>query len=140
MSLGNPAGEITSFKDEVLRQFKVVREDIEKYGGQLDEYKDRLNVEMTNLKVEVATLKLKLSFMAGLYGVIGGAIPAVVAIALRFLKLSDRMIRLKRGGPAGVLFMVGVSIGRSPGQSPAAKTNDPHQDRLGGRSLEDAVQ
>jgi hypothetical protein len=81
-----PLDEVTSFKDEVLRQFKMVREDIEKYGGQLDEYKDRLNVEMTNLKVEVATLKLKLSFMAGLYGVIGGAIPAVVAIALRFLK------------------------------------------------------
>jgi hypothetical protein len=33
LSLGNPAGEITSFKDEVLRQFKVVREDIENTVG-----------------------------------------------------------------------------------------------------------
>ena len=59
MSLGNPAGEITSFKDEVLRQFKMVREDIEKYGGQLDEYKDRLNLEITNFRVDAATRRLK---------------------------------------------------------------------------------
>jgi len=32
------------------------------------------------LKVEVATLKMKLSFMAGFYGVLGGAIAAVVTI------------------------------------------------------------
>jgi hypothetical protein len=32
------------------------------------------------LKVEVATLKMKLSFMAGFYGVLGGAIAAFIAI------------------------------------------------------------
>jgi hypothetical protein len=82
----SPPDEVTGFKEEVLRQFKMVREDIEKYSEQLVEHKDRLNVEMTNLKVEVATLKMKLSFMAGLYGVLGGAIPAIVTIALRFVK------------------------------------------------------
>jgi hypothetical protein len=82
----SPPDEVTGFKEEVLRQFKMVREDIEKYSEQLFEHKDRLNAEMTNLKVEVATLKMKLSFMAVFYGVLGGAIPAIVAIALRSAK------------------------------------------------------
>jgi len=78
------------FKDEVLRQFAMLRCDIEKLSAQLDEYKDRINEEVTNLKVEVATLKMKLSFMAGFYGVVGGAVTAFIAI------LSESLLRYSK--------------------------------------------
>jgi hypothetical protein len=78
------------FKDEVLRQFAMLRCDSEKLSAQLDEYKDRINEEVTNLKVEVATLKMKLSFMAGFYGVVGGAVTAFIAI------LSESLLRYSK--------------------------------------------
>ncbi|MGD0568469.1 MAG: hypothetical protein ABSA78_08685 [Candidatus Sulfotelmatobacter sp.] len=68
------------FKDEVLRQFAMVRRDIERLSTQFDGHKDRVNAEVSSLKVEVATLKMKLSFMAGFYGVLGGAIAAFITI------------------------------------------------------------
>jgi hypothetical protein len=75
-----PTDSSGDFKDEVLRQFAFLRGDIEKLAMQLDGHKDRVNSELSALKVEVATLKMKLSFMAGFYGVLGGAIAAVVTI------------------------------------------------------------
>ena len=74
------------FKEEVLRQFTMLRGDIEKLATQLDGYKDRMNAEMSCLKVEVATLKMKLSFIAGFYGVLGGAIAAFFTIVLTFVQ------------------------------------------------------
>jgi hypothetical protein len=75
-----PTDSSGDFKDEVLRQFAFLRGDIEKLAMQLDGHKERVNSELSALKVEVATLKMKLSFMAGFYGVLGGAIAAVVTI------------------------------------------------------------
>jgi hypothetical protein len=80
------AFETGEFKDEVLRVFGDIRKDIEKVSRQIDDHKEGYNREMTSLKVEVATLKLKLSFMAGFYGILGGAIPAVIGIVLHFAK------------------------------------------------------
>jgi hypothetical protein len=77
------------FKDEVLRQFAILRGDIEKLATQLDGHRDRINNEVTALKVELATLKMKLTFMAGFYGVLGGAITAFIAL------LSEAMLRSK---------------------------------------------
>jgi hypothetical protein len=68
------------FKDEVLRQFAMLRGDIEKLTTQLGGHRDRINDEVTALKVELATLRMKLSFMAGFYGVLGGAIAAFITI------------------------------------------------------------
>jgi hypothetical protein len=75
-----PTDSTWDFKDEVLRQFAFLRSDIEKFAVQLDGHKERVNTEVSALKVEVATLKMKLSFMAGFYGVVGGAIAAFITI------------------------------------------------------------
>ena len=68
------------FKDEVMRQFAFLRGDIEKFAAQLDGHRERVNAEVSALKVEVATLRMKLSFMAGFYGVVGGAIAAFITV------------------------------------------------------------
>jgi hypothetical protein len=77
VTTGDGSGD---FKDEVLRQFAMMRRDMERLSTQFDGHKDRVNSEVSALKVEVATLKMKLSFMAGFYGVLGGAIAAFIAI------------------------------------------------------------
>jgi hypothetical protein len=81
-----PTDSAGDFKDEVLRQFSFLRGDIEKFAAQLDGHRERVNAEMSALKVEVATLKMKLSFMAGFYGVVGGAIAAFIAVLSRYGK------------------------------------------------------
>lgn len=81
-----PAGGPGDFKDEVLRQFTILRDDIERLAAHLDRHKDRINAELNDLRVESATLKTRLSFMAGLYGVVGGAIAAFVTVLLRYTK------------------------------------------------------
>jgi hypothetical protein len=85
-----PPDGSADFKDEVLRQFTMLRRDIEKLATQFDGHKDRINAEVSSLKVEVATLKLKLSFMAGFYGILGGAITAFITI------LSETLLRFSK--------------------------------------------
>jgi hypothetical protein len=83
MSLSEPT---TGFKDEVLRQFGYVREDITTLEVHVNGQRDDFNKEITAMKVEIATLKQKLSFMAGFYGTLGGLGAALVLLVLKQAK------------------------------------------------------
>lgn len=82
----NPVDDSSAFKDEVLRLFKTVREDIGAIAEKLDRDQRQITTDVNDLKVEMATMKMKLSFLAGLYGILGGAIPALIMLLLRNAK------------------------------------------------------
>lgn len=61
---------------------KLVLAELERHSTQLDLINTQLHRHMSEIQVEIAMLKVK----AGIWGVIGGAIPVVLFIVLDVLK------------------------------------------------------
>ena len=65
-------------EDRIFKEIERVRIDISLLVKKFDMLKDN---DITNLKVEMAMLKVK----SGVFGLIGGLIPVLIAILLQYL-------------------------------------------------------
>ena len=66
-------------EDRIFKEIERVRKDIGTLGTKIDLLKDN---DITDMKVELATLKVK----AGVFGLVGGLIPVLIAISLQYLR------------------------------------------------------
>ncbi len=69
-----------------MEQFK---NDIDRIYGLLKDVSNQVhaqNEQVIMLRIDIATLKTELKFKSGLWGFAAGAVPALILIALEYLK------------------------------------------------------